>query len=92
MNLTPKKAFLENKAFAAAHRDLVVSDQFRVALEASLIEQVMALPNTYDPGEAAAAYYRIVGARDFVQHLLNIAEQPKSAPTTPPANLDHRVK
>lgn len=92
MNLTPKKDFQGKKQFADAHRDLVVSTPFREALHAALLEQVLALPPTTDPDAAAAAYHSIMGARQFITHLLNIAEQSKTPPTTPPANLDHSIK
>lgn len=92
MNLTPRKDFIAKKAFADAHRDLVVSTQFREALHAALIEQVMSLGNVSDPIEAAAEYHRIIGARTFITHLLNIAEVPKTPPTPLPTNLDHQVK
>lgn len=92
MNLTPKKSFQEKKQFADAHRDLVVSTPFREALHAALLEQVLALPPTTDPAAAAAAYHSIMGARGFIIHLLNVAEQAKSPPTPLPTNLDHGVK
>jgi hypothetical protein len=89
VNLTPKKKFQENKQAAEKHRDLVLNPDFRNALEAALLEQILTLPNTFDPTEAAAAYYRIVGARDFITHLLSIAELPKALSGLPPINLDH---
>lgn len=92
MVLTPKKDFQGKKQFADAHRDLVVSTPFREALHAALIDQIMAMPMTYDPSESVAAYNRIMGARDFISHLLNIAEMSKTPPTTPPANLDHSIR
>ena len=92
MTLTPKKDFLEKKVLADAHRDLVVSTKFREALNAALLDQIMAMPVTLDPVAAAAAYHSIMGAREFITHLLSIAEMPKSPPTTPPANLDHTIR
>jgi len=92
MNLTPKKDFQEKKQFSAAHRDLVVSTPFREALHAALVEQVLALPPTIDPDAAAAAYHSIMGARQFITHLLNVAEMPKTPPTPQPTNLNHGVK
>ena len=89
MNLTPKKDFQGKKAFADAHRDLVVSTPFREALHAALLDYVLVLNAGSEP---AANYHRIEGARDFIQHLLNVAEMPKSAPTPLPTNLDHGVK
>lgn len=91
MNLTPKKDFQGKKQFADAHRELVVSTQFREALNASLLEYVSSVSGS-PPEDAAANYYRIQGAREFVQVLLNIAEQAKSPPSPLPTNLDHGVK
>lgn len=92
MNLTPKKDFLEKKQFSNAHRELVLSTPFREALHAALIDQILTMPMTYDPVEAAADYHRIMGARHFIEHLLNIAEMPKTPPTPPSANLDHSIR
>jgi len=93
MNLTPKQHYQANKQAAERHRDLVVSTPFRDALHAALLEHVLSLPTANDIQSAAAAHYQIVGARDFINHLLNVAEQPKTPPTpTNTANLDHRVR
>lgn len=89
MVLEPKKKFQADIQATRAHQELVVSDRFRAAAEAALLEQVMALPMTYKKNEAAAAYYRIMGARDYLQHLLTIAEQPKKLPDRPSGNLNH---
>jgi len=92
MNLTPKKEFLEKKVLADAHRDLVVSARFREALNAALLDYVVSMTHTEDPVAAAAAYHSIMGAREFITHLLNIAEMSKSPPAPLPTNLDHGVK
>jgi hypothetical protein len=92
MVLTPKIKFLDNPDYVRLHQELVVSDRFRAAVEASLVEQIMALPSTHDHNEAAAAYYRIMGARDFISHLLNIAETSKPIAKPLSANLDHSIR
>ena len=92
MNLTPKKDFIAKKQFADAHRELVVSTQFREALHAALIEHVMNLKDVHDPELAAAEFQRIMGAREFITHLLNVAEMPKTPASPPPANLDHSIR
>lgn len=92
MNLTPKKDFQGKKQFADAHRELVVSTPFREALNAALLEQMIAIPPTTNPEIAAAAYHQIVGARQFITHLLNVAEMSKTPPTPLPTNLDHGIK
>ena len=90
MNLTPKKDFQGKKVFADAHRELVVSTQFREALHAALIEYVMTIGKS--DSEPAANYHRVEGAREFIQVLLNIAEMPKTPTSPPPANLDHSIR
>ena len=91
MNLTPRQQFQEDINAAKFHRELVMLDRFRDACHASLLEQVMALPHTYDPAEQQAAYSRIMGARDFITHLLNIAEERKPIAGSPTGNLNHRT-
>lgn len=91
MNLSPKKKFQENKAAADKHRDLVLSTDFRNALEAALLEMVLELPPTYEPEVSSAAYYRIIGARDLITQLLSIAETHKAPAARPPINLDQTL-
>lgn len=91
MVLSPRQRFQENQPHKIRHQEVVVSESFRAAAEAALVEQVMTLPTTYDPHEAQAAYYRLVGARDFLHHLLNIAEKPSIVTVPMPQNLDHHA-
>lgn len=92
MNLTPKKDFLEKKEWARMHADLVVHPNFREAVNASLIDMVLALPDTTSPTDAAANYHKIQGAKEFINRLLNIAEMNKSLPPSPTVNLDHKAR
>jgi hypothetical protein len=91
MTLNPRQSYHEDQIAAKFHRDLVTQSRFRDACHAALLEQIIGLPLTYEVTEAAAAYNRIIGARDFITHLLNIAEEKKPAPVTPSANLNHRI-
>jgi hypothetical protein len=92
MNLTPKKDFQEKKQFADSYRDLVVSAAFREALRAAFADYILSLTICNDPDIAAATCHRIEGAKAFIEHLLNIAEMPKTPPTPPSANLDHSIR
>lgn len=91
MNLTPRQKFQEDKTATKFHQELVVLSRFRDACHAALLEQILALPMTYDTAEAAAAYNRIMGARDYIVHLLSIAEAQKPVPLPPTANLNYRT-
>lgn len=91
MNLSPRKTFLENADRARAHRDLVVNNNFRAACEAALLEQIMTMSEIIHPEQAAAEYQQIVGARNFVRHLLNLAEAPPVPIKPPPLNLNRNT-
>ena len=92
MNLTPRAKFQSNVQQSRAHQDLVVSDGFRTACEAALLEQILGMPNIADPVEAAAAYNRICGATEYIRHLLSIAETAKPISRQPTGNLDHNTR
>lgn len=91
MILNPRQHFQRLTQSADFHRELVSTDRFRDAIQAALLEQIMSLPQSYEPNEAVAAYNRIMGARDFIYHLMNIAETPKSLSRPPTGNLDHKL-
>ncbi len=87
MDLTPRLRFQENKEYVSFHKELVVSDRFRAAAEAALLQTVMALPETALPEEATANWHRIEGSRAFLRAILNIAESPVTLPGKPTQNL-----
>jgi len=91
MNLTPRARFQSNVQQSRAHQDLVVSDGFRTACEAALLEQILGMPNITDPVEAAAAYNRIAGATEYIRHLLSIAETTAPPKEKLPQNLNYRT-
>lgn len=91
MNLTPRAKFQARADYARAHRDLVVNEGFRDACEAAFIEQIMSMPSVVEPDEAAAAYNRILGAREYIHHLLNIAEMVTPPKTVIKQNLDRNI-
>lgn len=87
MDLQPRTRFQENKTYVSAHKELVVSDQFRAACEAALVQTIVGLPETNDATEATANWHRIEGARTFLKTLLNIAENPPLPPVKLTQNL-----
>ena len=91
MNLTPRAKFQADVKQSGSHQDLVVSEGFRSALEAALLEQILGMPNVVDQVEAAAAYHRIQGATEFVRHLLSIAESTPPPREKLPANLNYKA-
>lgn len=87
MDLTPRLRFQENKEFVSFHKELVVSERFRAAAEAALLQCILANPETDDPAVAAANWHRVEGARAFLKAILNVAESPSLTPPKPNQNL-----
>jgi len=92
MILNAKTRFLEQKPFAAAHRELVTSESFQRACEAALTEMVLNKPAAKTHEEAVAFNYAIEGATTFLKLLLNIAEIPAKPPERPSSNLNHQLR
>lgn len=77
ITLNPRKRFQESNHQMVVHRELVVSGDFLNAASAALLETVMAAPDPINPDHALAEYSKILGARNYLRTLLNIAEQPE---------------
>jgi hypothetical protein len=89
MNLTPRAKFQADKTQSRAHQDLVTNEGFRNACQAALLEQILGMPSVTDPIEQAAAYNRIMGATEYLRHLLSIAEQTPPPKEKLPQNLNY---
>lgn len=92
MNITPKARFCEDKKRAASHRDLVVSNNFLSASEAALLEMIEDMAKSTEPAVAIAGYNRIVGAKQYMEKLANLAEVPKPVARNTDYNLNHNLK
>jgi len=93
MNLQPKKSFHENGVAVKQHLETVDSASFIEAAKVTILQIVMELPETPDPTTALAAYHRLIGARVYMNGLLNLAEKvepPKREPD--PTRLNYQVK
>jgi hypothetical protein len=87
MPASPKVRFLEQKPFVTSHQDVVLSAPFLAAADAALLQLISDLPDTTDPTMAAAAYHRILGARQYLRMLETVADSPKPLP--PKRSLDN---
>jgi hypothetical protein len=74
MILSPKARFLKKAEEAKHHQSLVQSDSFQNALTVALAEMQMNLPKGDNPAKSWDAHSRMVGAREFIHTLLNLAE------------------
>lgn len=90
MIFSPKQRFIKTPA-AKVHVDLVVSEEFRAALESALLDYQQTLTATQSTENSGAFFQRIKGATDFVYHLLNLAEPPGKQPVDTKQNLNHNA-
>lgn len=82
--MTPKASFLANES-ETAKRWLEVSDSalFQRACEVTMLHMVEQLDMATDPVKAVAAHHEIVGARNALRTLRNLAVQPSVIKPTP---------
>lgn len=79
VDISPKKRFQAMSTVVAKHRELVVSDQFQIALDHALLQYQTVLTSPQLDGNAAAqAGLKLQGAQEFIRELklLGETEQP----------------
>lgn len=79
MTYSPKQRLLDQPGLAKPHMDVVATESFLRSAEAALLDMVMNAEDTTNPNIAVVEYGKILGARDYLRSLLNIAD-PKPLP------------
>lgn len=87
MNLDPVKRFRESPHIKG-WGDFVAGEQFHAATLAALwqSERNLAIPS--DLNDAAANFFRIQGAQDFLRNLMSLAESAPEPPKPRSYNLN----
>lgn len=91
LNPTPKQRFIQSTAIVSAHRNLMQSDQLRMSLDFALLEYQRRVSETSNPdmNGAVAGHFRMLGAQEFINTLIMLAETPVIPTVKPQGNLDH---
>lgn len=90
MTLTPRKDFRESP-LAKGWGDIVTSPQFELAAKTAMIElQYSVATGALTPENAAAAAYRMHGARMMLDMLMSLVDSEVKPPTRQPA-LDYKA-
>lgn len=92
-NPSPKTRFLQIKSCIDAHVNLVQRPDFTLALDTA--EKELLWQKSTENGtanDAAANYYRLQGAHQFIRILKTLAEQPRPLPTAEPTGISHEFK
>jgi hypothetical protein len=95
VNLSPKARFQQTKAVVETHKRMVESEIFEKATEAALLEyqaELSANPNNQGNGNsAAAAFFKLTGAQEYIATLRALANTPRQPPQAPNLNLNHKA-
>ena len=89
--LTPKQRFLEHKVVAQKHRDTVDSNDFAIATDLALLQQLQELPHAESNEQAAANYYMIRGAMNYIKKLQTLGDTSPEKKSAFADNLDHKA-
>lgn len=93
-NPTPRSEFLKDAEAIKSHHVLVENPILRRSIEIALLEMNRQICNNCPPdnmGGCAAAHLRMLGAQDFIQVFLNLAEESSAPPRKDTSNLPSNV-
>lgn len=93
-NPSPKAEFLKSEDNCKAHRQMVENESLRHSLEVALFEmqrRAAQYTESTNFNACAASHLRLLGAHDFIDIFLNLAEQPVAAQRTNADNLPGNV-
>lgn len=93
-NPTPKSEFVKNTAAVDSHRSLVSTDKLHESLRVAMLEMSRRICNNApadNMGACAAAHLRMLGAQDFVEIFLNLAETPAQEAKSDVSNLPGNI-
>jgi hypothetical protein len=93
-NPSPKQKFLGIKHCVDAHRDLMQRPDLLMSLEQTLLQLQWDLcggniQGNVDGNGAAARYYKLLGAHEFLRIFKTLAEVPMVLPTPTTGEIDH---
>lgn len=90
MNLDPVKRFRASPQ-ASGWNDLVTSDKFQDAALAALWQTERNLAVPADMNDAAANFFRVQGAQDFLRNLMSLTQTELPNTTRPSREIDHHA-
>lgn len=93
-NPTPKNQFLQDEAGKKLHREFMEDESLRSNIATALLEydRKQATLIAQDLGGAAACHFRVQGAHEFVEVLMNLSETITIPPATDQSNLPGNIR
>lgn len=88
--IEPRETFRANPDWLIKWPDVVDSTIFQAAVNASLLEMQLRTTGA-DAGTAAAAQFRMDGAKQFLSLLMGLTDPTPKATPGPTQNLQHKL-
>ena len=88
---SPKQRFLEVKSAVSEHQGVTSKDTFAIACDFAMLDLINKLPVANDMGTAAANYWRIHGAKEYLEGLMSLSEHTRTREALPDFNLDTKA-
>lgn len=85
--LTPKVDFIRDSKIADNHQETVLNPDFRAACGVALLQYTINL-STVNLQSAAENAYKIQGAKEVIEVLLNLGDHSQQSSGPSPDNLD----
>jgi hypothetical protein len=81
---------MATRAYVETHRALIQRDDLQRGLDYALLEyDRILIEQRNDANTAAAGFFKIMGAHEFIQCLKTLAESPRLPTIVPDGNLRH---
>lgn len=87
--MSPKERFQKHRELKELAA-LIASEKFEYIAETAMLTFVSNLPSGNDATSSMCAHQQLVGARTFLQTIMNLPKLP-TEPARPTGQLDHRV-
>lgn len=90
-NPTPKKRFMSAPGLMSAYHEVMRMPGTRISLDYALMNYQHKLSHSSNDPTAAAAHFKMVGAIEFVDELMNLSEVREKPTITRKETIDHKV-
>lgn len=90
-NPSPKKRFMSSGKLVSQHREMIASPVLRISLDYALLEYQRRLSLPAMDQIAAAAHFKTAGALEFIDVLMNLAENKEPAEARRKEGIDHTI-
>lgn len=90
INPSPKTRYMSDTKRISIHRELMQRDDVIMALDFALLQYQSRVAQITNESMAGAGHFRMLGALEFIQELITLAESQTIRPVKDTGNLIHK--